>query len=304
MGALQPRQSIKSDTEFLMTFQIQKRPRIYFDKGALSLLSPLGENREYDICYSEALLLDLKSDETQSKFDELDLLNSSGAFYLFRDETVVDAKRTDAREEFANTSTFEVEAMSGIYRFLNGGGESSFSGVMNDQFAVFREKLNETIGSSAVSELQSQFEMATAELPVGQTAADWHREVQSATKDWGQDQTIGLAQVFESHPELADLRSEFFPSKLPNFDQIQIAAMLLGSLHLGQDKGINSPLEQKSTKAAWNGYIDCLHVTYGMSCDVFLSTDKATIRRYKLLSDYWGLDRAIGTVEKGAPKGA
>ncbi len=140
----------------------------------------------------------------------------------------------------------------------------------------------------------------TLEPLKSQKSDQWRIELQMATKFWSQAQGVTLRSVLDQNPDLSCELKEYFPDTVPKPEQIQLAAMLLGVLQMGSDRGILSPDDGKSGKAARNGYVDCLHIMFGLHCHFFLTTDKATLRRFYLLNDYWQLGRKCALVSKQA----
>jgi hypothetical protein len=102
-----------------MDSKLPQKHRVYLDKGTLGYLNLMGLSGKFDVCYSEALLLDLKSDSSDQKYCELDELSSASGLYLKFDQGRVEGRLTNAREAFSRVSTFEVDFMFQIYQFLH-----------------------------------------------------------------------------------------------------------------------------------------------------------------------------------------
>ncbi len=59
------------------------RPTLYLDKGALGVFDLHKVSAHFQICYSEATLLDLLNDKSGVRDAELNALNEIRAVYLF-----------------------------------------------------------------------------------------------------------------------------------------------------------------------------------------------------------------------------
>lgn len=272
----------------------EPKPTIYLDKGVYGAISLAAINDYFEICYSEAILLDLISDQSGAREKELRLLNEVGATYLYRESDRIAAAHVDALELMENTNSFELEMMADVYRFFNGGGELNLFEVLQHQLSTFVGTDNELQDMSHILLRGLSSDRALSSLK-SHDSRKWQSERQKATRPWTQKDDISLKSALAQIPDLNQLK-EFFPESLDKPQQIHLAALLLGILGLGSDKGITSPIDDRSRKAARNGYIDALHIMFGLHCHVFLTTDKATLRRFRLLRDFWGLDIACGLV--------
>lgn len=278
------------------------KPKAYLDKGAIGVIRMnLFAEFGWDLCYSEATLMDMKNDRTSSHERELDALSDSKALYLFRDGKQVLSRSGDSREEFARTDRLEVEVMANLYRFINGGGpEHSLWDVLQaqiDRFSADDPPLRSVFESVETARITDAERIQMQE----QLASDLRRGQQRATKSWNQNATATLADVFEAHPKMCEEIEGIFPKTPGDFEQVHVATMMLGALQLGQDKGITSPQEDRSRGAAERGYIDCLHIAFGLHCDLFITNDKATFRRFQLLNDFWKLGKIVRYLGKQIP---
>lgn len=273
------------------------RRTLYLDKGALGLFDLHKLSANFQICYSEATLLDLLNDKSGVRDAELSALNEVRAIYLYKESDQVRAVHADAQEVMESVDPLELEFMSNLYRFLNGGGTLTLFDVMHHQLSTLLNSDDETRDAGEVL-LQSVVSDQSLEALKEQTPRSWHIELQKATKSWSQSQVATLRSVLNQNPELAHELKEYFPDKPQSPEQIQLAGMLLGILQMGSDRGIVSPNDERSEKAARNGYIDCLHIMFGLHCQVFLTTDKATLRRFQLLNDFWQFERQCALVSK------
>lgn len=275
------------------------RPTLYLDKGALGALDLHRVSEHFQICYSEATLFDLLNDKSGHRESELGALNDVRALYHYRDSDQVLSVQADANELMRRVDPLELEIMGNTYRFLNGGGTLSLFDVMHHQLSTLLN-FDDEIRDAGQVILQSVASDQTLEPLKRHKSDEWHIELQKATKSWSQSQDVTLRSVLNQNPELAQELKEYFPDKAQTPEQIQLAAMLLGVLQMGSDRGIVSPNGEKSEKAARNGYVDCLHVMFGLHCQFFLTTDKATFRRFHLLNDFWQLERECMLVSKHA----
>lgn len=275
------------------------KPTLYLDKGALGSLDLRKVSDDFQVCYSEATLFDLLNDQSVIREQELSTLNEVGALYFFRDSEQVHSIHGDAMELMKKVDRLELEFMVGAYRFVNGGGTPSLFDILHHQLSTL---LNFNVETRDVAQevLSSVATDQTLEPLKGLKSEQWRIEMQRATKSWSQAQEITLRSVLDQNPDLSCKLKEFFPDTVPKPEKIQLAAMLLGVLQMGSDKGILSPDESKSGKAARNGYVDCLHVMFGLHCHVFITTDKATLRRFYLLNDYWQLGRKCALLCKNS----
>lgn len=270
-------------------------PTLYLDKGALGTFELHKISDHFQICYSEATLFDLLNDKSGFRDSELSALNDVRALYYYRDADQVFSIHANAIEMMNKVEPFELDFMAVLYRFLNGGGTSSLFDTLHHQLSILLNVDDEIreVGQDLLTNFASD---ETLEPLKGQYSDRWRVELQRATKAWSQTQDITLRSVFEQNPNLARELAEYFPDTAPNPEQIQTAAMVLGILQMGSDKGILSPDDGRSGKAARNGYVDCLHIMFGLHCQIFLTTDKATLRRFSLLNDFWQLDRQCALV--------
>lgn len=273
------------------------KPSLYLDKGALGTVDLQRVSENFQIFYSEATLFDLLNDNSGARDLELDELNKAHALYLYREADQILAVHADAKELMRKIDPLELEIMGNCYRFLNGGGTLSLFDVMHHQLSVLL-KLDDEIQDAGQLVLQSISSDQSLEPLKKLKAEKWRIELQKATNSWSQSQDATLRSVLNDNPELAQQLKEYFPDTLQSPEQIHLAAMLLGALQMGSDRGIVSPRNEKSEKAARNGYIDCLHIMFGLHCQIFLTTDKATLRRFHLLNDFWRLARLSALVSK------
>ena len=275
------------------------KPALYLDKGVIGLFDLFKLSDNFQICFSEATLFDLLNDKSDLREMELGLLNEVKALYLYRDrdsDQVVPI-HTDAIELMKNVDPTELELMVEPYRFMNGGGKSSMFDTLHHSLATFFN-IDDDIRNFGPVFLELIESDKSLELSKDQFPDMWRRELQSATKSWSQKQNMTLHSLFEQNPELALALEEYFPRTTPTPTIVHLAAMLLGILQMGSDRGIHSPDDLKSTKAARNGYVDCLHIMFGLHCHVFFTTDKATLRRFRLLNDFWGFKKSSALVSK------
>lgn len=270
---------------------------VYLDKGAIGAFDLLKGSKDYQICYSEATLFDLLNDHTESCYKELKQLTGADARYLYKRDGEVSYEHGNAATFMSKLNTIEIDAMAKVYQFLNGGGQSNFLDVFKHQISTF---LNTEIETQDQSDRVINAIVAhEGFLPLkDQTPNNWYRELQRATKTWSQDKRATLRTVFAQDPDMARGLEPFFPQSIPDPEKIQLAALMLGILQLGSDKGITSPNELVSEKAAINGYVDCMHIMFGLTCDVFITTDKATRRRFDILNEFWNCNRISALLER------
>lgn len=275
------------------------KPTLYLDKGALGAFDLHRLSDRFQICYSEATLFDLLNDRSGLRESELSALNDVGALYFYRGSDQLLAIQADAIELMRNVDPLEVDFMPDLYRFMNGGGKSSLFDQLHHQLSALLNIDDEIkeVGQELLTNLASDQTLVALK---NQYPDQWRVELQRATKSWSQQQDVTLRSVFEQNPDLARELSGYFSIHTPTPEHIQIAAMMLGILQMGSDRGILSPDDAKSRKAARNGYVDCLHIMFGMHCQFFLTTDKATLRRFRLLNDFWQLNRQSALVSKQA----
>lgn len=274
----------------------EPKPTLYLDKGVFGSLDLFKVSESFKVCYSEATLLDLRNDLTSSKETELRSLNEIEALYLYRDGEQISCRHDDALALMNQVDHLELDAMTNLYRFLNGGGSMNLLEVFIQQLTVLRKAANisgEQWSQMTDAETNLATEIATLS---SQSSDDWHRERQKATKPWSQDIDVTLREVLSKIPGQDRDIMMYFPESVPSYEYVQLAAMLLGVLQLGTDRGILSADDVRSQKAARNGYVDCLHIMFGLHCNLFLTSDRATFRRFRLLNDYWQLERQCGLV--------
>ena len=281
----------------------EPRPTLYLDKGAIGFLDLRNLSDEYQICYSEATLFDLLNDQSGNRDIELRALNDASALYLYRDSDKVLSTQTDAIELMKEVDPLEIQVMSNAYRFINGGGSLTLFDVMHHQLSTLLSADDE-IWDASQGFLGSFAADHTLEPLKAQKSDRWRVELQRGTKSWSQAQDTTLRSLFDKNPALSEELKEYYPETVPSPEKIQLAAMLLGVLQMGSDKGILSPDDEKSGKVARNGYVDCLHIMFGLHCCEFITTDKATFRRFHLLNDYWELQRKCSLISKDAQPGA
>ena len=273
------------------------KPTLYLDKGAIGAFDLKALSDHFQICYSEATLFDLLNDKSGLRDLELSALNDVGALYYYRDSDQVSSIQADASELMRKFDPVELKIMVDLYRFVNGGGTHSLFDLLHHQLSNLFD-IDDGIEGVGREFLRSAVSDQTLETLKNQKSDQWRIDLQRATKSWNQTQNATLSSVFEQNSDLFSELKEYFPETAPEPEKIQIAAMLLGVLQMGSDKGILSPDNERSGKAATNGYVDCLHVMFGLHCQIFLTTDKATLRRFCLLNDYWKLGRKCALVSR------
>ncbi|WP_103332828.1 hypothetical protein [Pseudotabrizicola formosa] len=278
---------------------IELKPTLYLDKGALGAFDLNSLSDYFQICYSEATLFDLLNDRTDLGEGELRTLNDIRALYYYRDSDRILSTEANAIDLMRKIEPLELEIMASAYRFVNGGGAQSLFDVLHNQLSALLNADKDNAGTTQLI-VESLVSDQTLQPLKYQKSEQWHIELQRATKCWSQKQDFTLRSIFDQHPDLYLELKYYFPDKVPRPEQVQLAAMLLGVLQMGSDKGILSTNDDKSRKAAVNGYVDCLHVMFGLHCQYFLTTDKATLRRFRLLNDYWQLERKCALVSAQA----
>lgn len=287
---------------------MMRTPRAYLDKGAFNAINlKTLSSHGFQIFFSEAILLDLKNDRTEIYKRELEEINNSDAIYLFTNDNKIYGERRDALMEFLSVDRSIPEIIAPAYRFMNGGGpEHSLSEAMSHQIKLLSNLIQrhstENI-SAALEELVKSIPSEERELMDSIKSSKLRSELQSIGKPRTNNTTKRTDIDFAPSPETTSILRRLLPEFPTTFNEIVQSALLLGSIQLGQDKGITSPKDEKSLAAAENGYIDCLHIAYALHCDLFFTSDKSTLTRFKILSRHWNLKANAILVEK-APRRA
>lgn len=285
-----------------------RTPRIYLDKGVFKKFNPITlSSHGFQVCFSQAVLLDLKNDKTDSYKVELEGLTNSKALFLYENDGNVYGEERDALKEFYSIDRSVVNFIAPAYRFINGGGpEHSLFDAMEQQMRLISSLFNDIEGEEILRVTQKMIEDIPAEEKDSMKSiksSNLRSEIQAATQKWSKKAKGCEPFDLEAHPEAKSALKHLLPDYPSNFSEILHSAMLLGSRQIGPDRGITSPQHEKSLSAAQNGYIDCLHIAYGLHCDLFITSDCGTFIRFNVLKDLWNLKKHAALCEK-APRGA
>jgi hypothetical protein len=268
----------------------------YFDTCILSWIREfdISQFNEYKIVYSEATMLDLKNSSDPEP--EIEFLERCGAVCLSKNGSgLIDAKM-DPRTCFETADPLVTQIFGPMLSAISGGGGEnsmatslanmveSLDGMDFDQ-APLHQKINEdtSLNSVTAKEIARSMDIFTRKLPA------------QISDHYLQDLIRGLPPEEKAGFDL------IFPPGIPNYDTILQAAIMLSLMGIGRPKGIRSNVADKSIKVAKRDVLDAIHISYALHCDGFITNDKASLLKFRLLNTYWKLGKEYGNIVKGRP---
>lgn len=247
---------------------------IYLDQSCLTYFSKTRSFADeftmkgFSFAFSTATMMDLMSARHSDK--ELQFLKESNAYFLEEVGGQLTGIQRDANDVFQMQDELLPLILGALLNRIVGGGPdisqreflsllvarvSGFDPFLigtDDQFPPFLEK----------SSLRKSFE-SMPKMGPNQTLSQFIEQQDEATK-------AELIRIFPTHPP-------------KSVEDRAICAILLNFILGRPAKGIRSDKVDASEREV----IDCLHISYGLGCDCFLTQDKATHQKYKTLSEYW-----------------
>lgn len=269
---------------------------LYPDQGYLTYLA---KNQKFAqahldkgvrFAYSEATLKELK----RSKYccRELDFLKNYNALFLANpDGDGIGFHASDPKRDFESVDDLSEVMIGGLFSRIVGGGPD----VSDDQFLIELISKVPFIDEPMAQAMVKKREFDEAIVSKNDFVGAFQRTPRMKEKESLSDFIEGQGEI-----ERAAL-SQVFPSSMPeNADSRAMVSLMLNYVVPRPAKKIGGI----KTKAAENEVFDAFHIAYALECHLFVTTDVSTARKYKILSDYWGLNRHSIMMKKGAPQGA
>jgi hypothetical protein len=242
------------DTGFL-TYLTKNRPvaQVFIDNG-------------FSCAYSEATLMDLRS--AAGCTQELDYLNNAEAYFLHEIDGRLEGWVDCPHSRFTDQDRLFPDVMGPILNRTVGGGAGE-----GDR-AFFRDLLGK------YETLARYLDALTEDLPNGNGKKTFGKFFEMIPKI-GEAQSLS-AYIDNQDPPARHVLYETFPQTLP--ETVGGRAIVAIALNLiSPAKGIR----KETPDAAGRETIDALHIAYGLGCDLFLTYDKATHKKYNLLAEHW-----------------
>lgn len=247
---------------------------IYLDQSCLTYFSKARSLAEeftkkgFSFAYSAATMMDLKS--ARHRDLEFRFLIDSNAYFLEEVDGQLTGIQRDANDVFQSQERSVPIALGAILNRAVGGGPNIsqrefLSALIARLSGVDPFPIDDDVQFTEIferSDLRKSFEKITKIAP---------------------DQT--LSQFIEGHDEVAKTALVgIFPAQPPKSVEGRVICAILLNFILGRPaKGIRGEKPDASEREV----IDCYHISYGLGCDCFLTQDKATHQKYKILSEYW-----------------
>lgn len=278
----------------LNTFPVQagvmaSTPLIYLDTNLVSLFarhdvrSRPDQDQPLRYAYSEALLRDRKNAPKSER--EFSFLVETDALYLsdYPDGSLYWIRSGLDPQSLSDQIDSLYEKFIGhlFNRLCGGGPEQSDRGFFVELFSSMEILPPAYIPSLDFSGLSDEIE-----------SRQRFQELFSSGPKVG-DQ--GLKAFLSSLPDEDRLAfQDLFPETIPRCkNKIVLSTLCLNFIMNRPAKGLRS----EKTTPSIREVIDALHVTYGLMCQIFLTTDQSTATKARLLRDYWGTGGEVGLVD-------
>ncbi|WP_420568081.1 hypothetical protein [Thalassovita sp.] len=259
---------------------MQQLPYVYLDTGALSffskndVMSDLVEQFGLGFAFSGATIGDRYSATKNQR--EFEFLQQRKAVFLEpnnrgRLEVHIDADPSILLQRY---DPFDEKFLGSILNRVAGGGPD-----ISDKQAILR--ILETIPNLPKSLIEKLVDSRVGPTVSTRNAA---RKALYDHPKLNENESLKsyLARIL---PKAAAAYEEVFPIKPPeNFDQLRLASL---SLNLIDEpaKGLQGERNSASKREVLDGH----HIACALHCALFLTTDKSTLKKHKILADYWAI---------------